>query len=360
MEAPVQPSPQDRRGLRNRLNRISHFDVNVRDVERSRQWYEATTALRAVASTTADQPFGAFGFDRGPFRGYLLRDPNQPGDFPMIHLVQWLNPTPVGRPYEHHSQVGWYRIVPVVNDIEQARTGVLDQGSAPFAPTTDRYQQFHANVPPERYRVFTVHDPDGIAVEFSAADERPALTPITVAHNTADVERYLPFYTDTLGLDFVQGLQVPGPMPNVYSPGRGTTEHDGALLVLRGDRRVIFDWLQWAPRRSGLPYQEPNHLGIVRCVLEVDDLDAAYATLCRSPWAQRGEITVARPEYWDYGREFGARRAVSFTDPEGIGFQLIQQLPPPHATLDAYGRRHAYPQAVRTSQSQVANGIGGA
>jgi hypothetical protein len=28
-EAPVQPSPQDRRGLRNRLNRISHFDVNV-------------------------------------------------------------------------------------------------------------------------------------------------------------------------------------------------------------------------------------------------------------------------------------------------------------------------------------------
>src|SRR5262249_31114125 len=247
-------------------------------------------------STMTDQPFGAFGFGRGRFRGYLLRDPNQPGDFPMIHLVQWLDPAPVGRPYASHTQVGWYRVVSVGNDIEQARTAVIENGSPPFAPTTDRFQQFHANVPAERYRVFTVHDPDGIAVEFSAADERPALTPITVAHNTADVERYLPFYTDTLGLDFVQGLQVPGPMPNVYSPGGGTTEHDGALLVLRGDRRVIFDWLQWAPRRPGMPYQEPNHVGIVRGVLEVDDLDAAYATLCRSPWAQRGEITVATPE----------------------------------------------------------------
>jgi catechol 2,3-dioxygenase-like lactoylglutathione lyase family enzyme len=344
VEAPVKPSVQDRRGLRNRLNRISHFDLNVRDLERSRQWYEATTVLRAVASTTADQPFGAFGFGRGRFRGYLLRDPNQPGDFPMIHLVQWLDPTPVGRPYENHTQVGWYRLVSVVNDIEQARTAVTDNGSLPFAPTTDRYQQFHANVPPERYRVFTVHDPDGIALEFSAADERPALTPITVAHNTADVERYLPFYTDTLGLDFVQGLQVPGPVPNVYSPGGGTTEHDGALLVLRGDRRVIFDWLQWAPREHGIPYAEPHHLGIVRCVLEVDDLDAAYATLCRSPWAERGEITVATPEDWDYGSDFGAHRVVNFTDPEGVGFQLIEQLPPPNATLDAYGIRHAYAQ----------------
>jgi hypothetical protein len=45
VEAPGQPSPQDGRGLRNRLNRISHFDLNVRDLERSRQWYEATTVL---------------------------------------------------------------------------------------------------------------------------------------------------------------------------------------------------------------------------------------------------------------------------------------------------------------------------
>ena len=40
------------RGLHDRLNRISHWDVNVTDLERSRAWYEATTTLRVIARTT--------------------------------------------------------------------------------------------------------------------------------------------------------------------------------------------------------------------------------------------------------------------------------------------------------------------
>ncbi len=327
--------------LHDRLNRILHFDVNVTDLERSRAWYEAVSPLRVVSETRCDQVFPSLGLASGAFRGYLMRDATQVGEYPMIHLVQWLDPAPAGRPYEHHSQVGWYRIVSVATDIHAVRAAVQAAGSEPIAETTDRQQQFHAGVPAERYRVFAARDPDGIAVEFSAADARPARTPIVVAHNTADAERFLPFYTHTLGLEFMQGLQVPGPMPNVYSPGGGTTQHDGALMALRGDRRVMFDWLQWAPRVPGTAYAEPSHVGIMRCALEVDDLRASYAALAGSEWHRSGQITVHEPETWDLGPA-GELEVVTFTDPEGVGFQLVQQPPWPNATLDSFHVRATY------------------
>src|SRR5216683_5540318 len=58
-DAPAQPGCIKERidmanhigGLHDRLNRISHWDVNVTDLGRSRSWYEATTTLRVVAQT---------------------------------------------------------------------------------------------------------------------------------------------------------------------------------------------------------------------------------------------------------------------------------------------------------------------
>lgn len=164
------------------------------------------------------------------------------------------------------------------------------------------------------------------------------MVPITVASNTAHVVEHLPFYTDTIGLDFVQGLQVGELMPNVYSPGGGMVGHDGALMAIRGDIRVNFDWLQWDNTPSlPTPYAKPNHVGIMRCALEVDDIDAAYATLCQSSWAKAGKIKVGAPEDWDLGKEAGRIRVVNFTDPEGVCFQLVQQPSYPDATLNAYG-----------------------
>jgi catechol 2,3-dioxygenase-like lactoylglutathione lyase family enzyme len=123
-------------GLHDRLNRISHWDVNVTNLERSRSWYEATTTLRVVARTKASQSFPSFGIGSGSFTGYLLKDGNLPRGVPMIHLVEWQNPAPVGKPYRSQANVGWYRICPIVDDIEAARGAVIAQGSEPFAPTT--------------------------------------------------------------------------------------------------------------------------------------------------------------------------------------------------------------------------------
>lgn len=75
-------------GLHDRLNRASHWDLNVADLERSRAWYEAATPMRAVAETSADQAFPSLGIKRGRFEGCMLQDPSLGPNAPRIHLVE--------------------------------------------------------------------------------------------------------------------------------------------------------------------------------------------------------------------------------------------------------------------------------
>ncbi len=331
-------SPLDDRGLHNRLNRISHFDVNVSDLDRSRRWYEKVTPLRVVAETAVEQAFPSLGIEQGTFKGCMMKDTTQAGNFPMIHLVEWQNPAPVGRPYLSHANVGWYRIVPQVADVDAARRSAIEAGSEPFAPNTDTAVSFHPDLPIFPYNVFAVHDPDGITVEFSNTMFETPITPITVAHNTSDIDRYFSFYVDTLGLDFLWSMQNADPVPNVYSPGGGLTQCDGALLAVRNDRRVMFDWLQWTESQDHpTPYREPTHLGIMRCVFEVDDIDASYHILMASDWAKERALLPGPPEEWDFGESFGTHVVLTFTDPEGVGFQLIQQPASPLAKLHPHG-----------------------
>src|SRR5258705_11430689 len=119
-------------GFHDGLNPISHWDANVPDLERSRSWYEATTTLRVVARTKASQSFPSFGIEFGSFKGYLLKDANLPHGAPMIHLIQWENPAPVGTPYRSQANVGWYRIVPIVADIDSEREVVTGERRKPF------------------------------------------------------------------------------------------------------------------------------------------------------------------------------------------------------------------------------------
>ncbi len=335
-------SPFDKRGLHNRINRVSHFDVNVSDLERSRVFYEKTASLEVFARTESPrQRFGTLGLQNGQFKGYMLRDkdsnPYEPAHW-AIHLVQWLEPKPVGTPYISHANVGWYRIVPMRFDIVDARRRVVAAGGKPFAPTTFTMIQLGGpSGTPISYQVFAAHDPDGTTLEWAQVPgSRDGLN--TVASNTTNAARHLSFYTDVLGLDFKGGLQTPKPVPNVYDPLGGMTGHVGGGLIIRGHDRFSFDWLEWTESaRYPTPYQEPHHLGIVRCAIEVDDLDAAYETLLATQWENKPISVSGPPEVWDYGPEFGAHKVVSFTDPEGVGFQLIQQPPYRGKTVRPWG-----------------------
>lgn len=342
-EAPA-PSSFDRKGLHNRLQRILYWEVNVGDLRRTREWVEAVTPLRVVAETSAGQAFPSLGIEHGRFEGLMMRDASKGKSLNdlsrqwMLHFVEWKDPKPVGRPYHSQANVGWYRINVFAEDADATLKTCTDLGSPPFfAPLTaeEADKPSHdiqgPDAPPREggYRPFCVHDPDGTTWEIEPTTPDfggVSQTPIFVAHNTADVDRFFSFYTDTLGLDFLQPAQAPEPFDNIFSPIGGRTNYSGAMFALRGGP-PSFDWLEWdTSREFATPYDVHNHLGVIRIVMEVDDLDAAYSTLQRSPWAQSHRIVLGPPEVIDYGPQFGPRRVLNFANPEGVFFQLHEQV----------------------------------
>jgi catechol 2,3-dioxygenase-like lactoylglutathione lyase family enzyme len=241
----------------------------------------------------------------------------------MLHLVEWLDPKPVGSAYHSHAHVGWYRICPSVRHLDTAWDAVRTAGSTPFtAPFHGTLGIRGPDGPVNPYNVFCAHDPDGITLEWvEGSPDRFCL----VGSNTSDAERFLTFYTDVLGLDWVEGVQTAGPTANLYDPDGGLDEFTGAFFRVRDDDRMPFDWLQWASTaENSTPYEVPNHVGVVRCAIWVDDIDAAFDSLSKARWEGRPVRLGGPPEVWSYG-DFGEFRAVNLWDPEGVAFQLLEQ-----------------------------------
>ena len=166
-------------GLPDRLNRISHWDVNVTDLERSSAWYEATTTLRVVARTKASQSFPSFGIEFGSFTGYLLKDATLPHGVAMLHLVQWEKPAPVGTPYRSQANVGWYRIVPIVADLDAAREVLKRSRWAQDYPILmGGIEEWDFGPPWGVRRVLNCKDPEGVA--FQLIEQR--VSPLGVLH----------------------------------------------------------------------------------------------------------------------------------------------------------------------------------
>jgi catechol 2,3-dioxygenase-like lactoylglutathione lyase family enzyme len=326
------------KSLHDRLNRTSHWDLNVADLARARAWYEATTGLRVIAETSASQDFPSLGIRGGRFEGVMMRDLGEDADGPLLHLVEWKDPGPVGVANASYGHVGFNRMVQSVVDLDVAREAVIAQGTQPVLPNSDFVRPpLHPSFPSSRYVAFTAPDHEGVFNQFVALGSFRSLWYMNV--NTADLDRSLPFYLEVLGLDFSVGVSQPPPgSPNVYGGDGSNSTFDGAFMQVRGNSRVVHDYLQWDVSPAlWRPYREPTHRGIVRCAFQVDDIDECHRTLRDIPAGLRRRFTFSRPEEWDYGPAFGARMVMELTDYEGIRIQLIEQPPYPNAQLHPFG-----------------------
>lgn len=331
--------------LHDRLNHVSHWDINVTDLERSRKWYEANTNLRVITRTTASQDFPGINIINGSFGGYMMKDKTLPPGSPMIHLVEWSSPRPVGQAYSSTANAGWCRMIAVVENIDEARKTVLENGCEPFHPTWRTPLRVNPTLPEMDFQIFLVRDPDGVCVEFcdTVAQEatgpgtRP-LVPLMVAPNTAQLEKNLQFYVDVIGLDFICGVQTPGQVFNAWDPSGGQSGFSGAFLSVRGAGSCFWECLQWMDSpKYPTPYKEGNHVGVVRLVIEVDNVEAAQVALKEGSHSLGYDVYIGEVETWDFGPEMGARKVVNFQDPEGVAYQLIQQPLNPSPSLHPYG-----------------------
>lgn len=324
--------------LHDRLNRTSHWDLNVADLAKARAWYEGTTALRVVAETSASQDFPSLGIKGGRFEGLMLRDGDEDANAPMLHLVEWKNPLPVGVANASYAAVGFNRMVQLVADLDVARAAVIAQGTQPILPNSDFIRPpLHPQFPPSRYTAFTAPDHEGVFNQFFVTGSNRSLT--FMNFNTADLDRSLPFFLEVLGLDFSIGVSQPPPgSPNVYGGDGSNSTFDGVFMLARGNTRVNHDYLQWdRTAQFPTPYKEPTHRGIVRCAFQVNDIAHCYRTLKANPWTKKRRFTFSRPEEWNYGPAFGTHEVIELRDFEGIRFQLIEQPPYPFAQLHPFG-----------------------
>jgi catechol 2,3-dioxygenase-like lactoylglutathione lyase family enzyme len=318
------------KSLRERVNRILELTINVSDLEASRAlFYETLTPLRVLRRTeTPAQAFPALGLSTGRFVGYMMADgsSSQPGV--VVHLVQWLEPEPVGTTYPTFFHRGLYRLCFLTNDVMGRYEEALARGLRPFQPPKGHGVPVPGG---SEGLTFVCPDPDGVAVQTT---RRPAAwrddLPDQLYHVnivSSQIDRSRMFLQGVLGLDYVKRLTLPAPVsPIGFGLGAEEGQFDAAFLWHRGDRRFSVDIVNWfVPGVVGEPYSSPFNVGIQRLALEVDDLEAALAALMRQAPAGVRE-TVRGPDCWDLGDGL-TRRVALFRDQDGVAFELVEQQP---------------------------------
>lgn len=296
-------------GLRGTVARIHHYELNVSDLETSIAFYEALTSFRAL--DIVDEPH---------HRSVLLANTNPGAPTPTLNFVQWTDPRPVGRPHDSEAAIGFFRLVVHVDDLDAARHIASDLGAEPFAPTTGDDFAFELGsrglVP---FLVFACADPDGIVVEL-IQHASPKLS--TVGQGTGAFDRDRGWLPGVLGLEEYDTVATVRPMPNVYLPSGPAVEFRGAFFRVPGQPGYV-DWLEHrdAGRRSA-PYREEQHVGIIRCAFEVDDIEAASDALLAA--RERGWRVDAGPVVLRrYSPPVGVRPAIDLRDPEGVRYRLL-------------------------------------
>ena len=304
-----------RHSIGDRIRRISHVVVNVRDLDRSVAFYERVSPLRRVATFKAPvQSFEPLRLptDNASFAAAVLEDQTG-GDPVAVHLVQWIDPPPAGAAYRTFLDSGITKLGICYPDPERKRAEL----EAAEARLTNR--EIVRNY-------FTVTDPDGILVSFinlpGAVSERLFHTCLAM---TAPVDETIHFYRDLLGLDYWVKVSVPEPVPASLGPGSDVGHYESHFFRGWGDHRFTLDC-----SKNHLPYDnaEPpreaaNHVGIARFAIEVDDVDRCAETLGEACAGQAYGPVGRGPVRWVFGAPLGPRRVLVVRDPSGHLFELF-------------------------------------
>lgn len=293
--------------------RVGYVAVNVRDLERSRAFYEAVTPMRAKQRTQAPtQPFALLGVEQGRFDGWLMDD-DSGGDPTMLHLIEWQEPAPRGAANPSFFHAGWGKMA----FSHQGAAGVLEMlaanGVAPSNPVIHR-----------DYVSFT--DPDGVIISMLPNPVRPPMFFHTVS-GPSDPLRTVRFYCDLFGLEYWMKSQPPAPLPTSQGPGADIVQWDSHILRAWGDHRFNIDVSKILhPPQSGAVNPDVLNIGIARIGMEVRDIDAALA-LMEQALAQHdhgGARIVGPVETWDLGEGVPKRRVFALKDPDGMHIDIYQ------------------------------------
>lgn len=294
------------------ITRISHVNVNCRDLARSRRFYEELLGL-TVALRTAPPPQDGRAFALGrqvEWDAWILHDLRGFPDV-ALDLLEWKDPKPTGAPTTLPHQLGFVRLRFLSDhlDLLHARcTQARVSGLTPIASS-----RIDGLTTARRFRF---QDPDGTLLECA---DGPELRLSAVTLNSGDLARSRAFYAETLG------LPAAGPADPVFHDdervGMAPAVVSSALVAdPRGAEHFTLQLMRWSrPRSLGAPTPFANNLGIYRLAFIVDDVDAAWADLDRA-----GMRCVSRPVDLDVGADLPRLKVFLCPDPDGTMLEFIE------------------------------------
>jgi len=293
--------PSSRSGT---IRRFAWIVVNVRDLERSRAFYERFTPLRDRSEFEVSDA-SVFGVERGSFVAAVMRDDTGTTACPVL-LVQWSNPPVTGTTYPSHTNPGYFRICFQHPDAGALFAEVRAAGHEPLSPLRLPKPGRSTGRP-----VFSVRDPDGTVLEFLTFPGAPRLYHVNC--NTADLERAHAFFDDTVGLECAVRSTTTDLEEHSFGPGGDLATYDARLYRADdnpgGPPHLLLDVVESTfPGPVGHSYTAPTNAGIARVGVEVDDLGATPAAT------------------WELGPLLGARRVAVLRSPDDVPFDLVERV----------------------------------
>ena len=289
--------------------RVYHANVNCSNLDDSLTFYRDVLGLEQWSHTVpeSDQDGEAFGLPRARWDAFILGTPDVPrGSPPVVDLLEWKVPHPVGRPYASANQLGFAGLVLSRADLSAQREALTRANAGGITREGDLDDKGRS--------AFSCLDRDGTRLVF-VSDDADRFAGLVVS--CSDLERSLPFYVDVLGLEVSEP-----PAPCASSGGGVLGIPDGARVqcTLTDGHGFAVRLVRWhQPRPQGAPYPEAHHLGIFRVAMLTGDIGADYASLRAS-----GVRCWSPPMALDMGPGIPDLQAILFADPDGAAWELIE------------------------------------
>jgi catechol 2,3-dioxygenase-like lactoylglutathione lyase family enzyme len=293
-------------------SRIFHVNVNCTDLGRSLAFYSDVIGLKPATRTTpeAPQPGAAFGLDDDVKWDAWILQGDAGYDSPVLDLLQWQLPPPIGVPPQHPTATGFIRLCFTTSDLEAMHERIVRSGGHCRTPPRALDLGSGTTVP-----MFICLDPDGVELEFiEGRDTRMS----HIAVNCADLDRSRQFYEDVVGLVPVYEMRPPRQSGELLGVD-GEIELRGRVLSdpASGFMVELVGWDSPKPRVERA--RQANELGIFRMAWLTDDIDRDHAALLAA-----GVSCFSPPVDLHMGPGLPDLRALLWRDPDGACLELIE------------------------------------
>ena len=268
-------------------------------------------AMRNTMSTTPARSGGAiFGLPGEVLSSAaFVYDARGPRTSPAIEVQAWVDPPLVGTPVRDPTAVGIQALgvaVPALDDacrsLTAAGCAVVAEGASPFG-----------------VHWATVRDANGVTLDMvedgavAGGETRLRHLRITVT----DLGASVPWY-EALGFDVIERAHLDDAG---FLGVEGEVDVEVVRLRLPDEpfEAILLEWA--APRSHGRHASEPNHAGLYRTAVGVDDTRAAHAAMSAAGVVfDRGPMAITlrgtpMPEMW----------ICFLSDPDGVPFELVER-----------------------------------